>query len=36
MGLHKVAQTTEISAGQGKTINVEGRDIALFNVDGTF
>jgi len=32
----RVAGTTEIAAGQGKTIEVNGKRIALFNVDGTF
>jgi nitrite reductase/ring-hydroxylating ferredoxin subunit len=36
MGLHKVARTTDIPAGQGRTIDVEGREIAIFNVGGTF
>jgi len=32
----KVAQTSEIPAGQGKCVEVEGKRIAIFNVDGTF
>ena len=32
----KVAQTSEIPAGQGKCIEVEGKRIAVFNVDGTY
>jgi nitrite reductase/ring-hydroxylating ferredoxin subunit len=32
----KVAETTDIPAGQGKTVEVDGKRIALFNVGGTF
>ena len=32
----KVAQTDEIPAGQGKCVEVEGKRIAIFNVDGAF
>ncbi len=32
----KVAQVGELSPGQGKRVQVEGNDIALFNVNGTF
>ncbi len=32
----KVAQISEIPAGQGKCIEVEGKRIAVFNVDGTY
>jgi NAD(P)H-dependent nitrite reductase small subunit len=32
----KVAQASEIPAGQGKCIEVEGKRIAIFNVDGTY
>ena len=32
----KVAQTSEIPAGQGKCVEVNGKRIAIFNVDGTF
>ncbi len=32
----KVAQTSDLAPGQGKTVDVEGQRIALFNVDGTF
>lgn len=32
----RVATTSEIPAGQGKTVEVDGKQIALFNVDGTF
>jgi nitrite reductase (NADH) small subunit len=31
-----VATTTEIRAGQGKTVEVAGKQIAVFNCDGTF
>ncbi len=32
----KVLQTSDLAPGQGKTVDVEGQSIALFNVDGTF
>ncbi len=32
----KVAQTSDIPAGQGKCIEVEGQRIAIFNVDGSY
>ena len=32
----KVAQTSELSAGTGKVVQADGRNIALFNVEGTF
>ncbi len=32
----KVAETSDLQPGEGKTVNVNGRDLALFNVDGTF
>jgi nitrite reductase (NADH) small subunit/3-phenylpropionate/trans-cinnamate dioxygenase ferredoxin subunit len=32
----KVAQTDEIPAGQGKCVEVEGKRIAIFNMDGTY
>ena len=32
----KVAEAGEIGAGQGRVVEVEGRVLALFNVDGTF
>ena len=32
----KVGETKDLAAGQGKTIDVNGREIALFNVGGTF
>lgn len=32
----KVASTTELKAGENKVVNVNGTDVALFNVDGEF
>ena len=32
----KVAKTSEIPAGQGKCVEVEGRRLAIFNVDGSY
>ena len=32
----KVAQTSDLAPGSGTTVNVEGKRIALFNVQGTF
>ena len=32
----KIAAVEEVPPGQGRTIRVEGRQIALFNVDGDF
>jgi nitrite reductase (NADH) small subunit len=32
----KVAQVNEVPAGQGKCVEVDGKRIALFNIDGTF
>jgi nitrite reductase (NADH) small subunit len=32
----KVCKTTDILAGSGKTVDVNGKSVALFNVDGTF
>ncbi|MGH7898673.1 MAG: Rieske (2Fe-2S) protein [Candidatus Binatia bacterium] len=32
----KVAETGELAPGQGKTVDAAGREIALFNVGGTF
>jgi nitrite reductase (NADH) small subunit len=31
-----LAQTDDVSPGQGKVFEAEGQTIALFNVDGTF
>lgn len=30
------AKVSEINEGEGKVVNVNGREIALFNVEGTF
>ena len=35
-GFVKVAKSDEIQPGQGKMVEVDGRKIALFNVDGAF
>jgi nitrite reductase/ring-hydroxylating ferredoxin subunit len=35
-GFVKVAKTDEIVSGQGKMIEVGGKKIALFNVEGSF
>ena len=32
----KVAEVTELGPGAGKTVEVEGVSLALFNVDGTY
>ena len=32
----KIAQTGDLSPGEGKVFDAEGQTIALFNVDGTF
>lgn len=32
----KVAQTSEIPSGQGKCVEVDGKRIAIFNVDGLY
>ncbi|MDA1016714.1 MAG: non-heme iron oxygenase ferredoxin subunit [Planctomycetota bacterium] len=32
----KVADVTELQPGEGKTVDVEGVSLALFNVDGTY
>ena len=33
---HAIAEVSELPAGQGRVVEVAGRQIALFNVDGTF
>src|SRR5262245_7604471 len=33
---HAIADVSELPAGQGRVIEVAGRQVALFNVDGTF
>ena len=35
-GFVKVCKKADIQAGSGKTVNVNGKDVALFNVDGNF
>ena len=32
----RVAEVTELEPGEGKTVEVEGVSLALFNVDGTY
>ena len=32
----KIAQTGDLSPGEGKVVEAEGQTIALFNVDGTY
>ena len=32
----KVAEVTDLEPGEGKTVEVEGVSLALFNVDGTY
>jgi len=32
----KVAETADVPPGRGRVVAVGGRDVALFNVDGTF
>ncbi len=34
--LIKVAEVTDLAPGQGKLVQVDEQDIALFNVDGTY
>ena len=34
--LHKVCDAEDLQPGQGRTFSVEGRSIALFNVDGKY
>ena len=34
--LIKVAETNEVPPGTAKAVDVEGRAVALFNVDGTY
>ena len=35
-GFVKVAKTNEVAPGQGKMVEVSGKKIALFNVEGSF
>lgn len=32
----KVAQTTDLASGEGKVVNADGTDVALYNVNGKF
>ena len=32
----KVASTADLKPGENKTVNVNGTEVALFNVDGNF
>jgi nitrite reductase/ring-hydroxylating ferredoxin subunit len=32
----KVASTNDIAPGQARLVNIKGRQIALFNIEGTF
>ena len=34
--LIKVAETNEVPPGTAKAVDVEGRPVALFNIDGTY
>ena len=34
--LVKVAEVTDLSPGEGKVVNARDKEVALFNVDGTF
>ena len=36
MSFVKVASVNDIKPGQGKSVNVDGVEIALFNIDGKF
>lgn len=31
-----IGQVSEINEGEGKVVNINGKEIALFNVEGTF
>ena len=35
-GFVKVCKTGDLAAGSGKTVNVNGKAVALFNVEGSF
>jgi len=35
-GFVKVGKTTDLSPGQGKSVEVSGKKIAIFNVDGSY
>jgi 3-phenylpropionate/trans-cinnamate dioxygenase ferredoxin subunit len=32
----KAASTSEIAPGQGRLVNIKGKEIVLFNIEGTF
>jgi len=32
----KAASTNEIAPGQGRLVNIKGKEIVLFNIEGTF
>jgi len=32
----KVANTNEVAPGQARLVNIKGKEIALFNIEGTF
>jgi nitrite reductase/ring-hydroxylating ferredoxin subunit len=32
----KIAQTDQVAPGKGKSVKAQGREVALFNVDGSF
>jgi nitrite reductase/ring-hydroxylating ferredoxin subunit len=34
--LVKIAETTEVPPGTARAVDVEGRAVALFNIDGTY
>ena len=34
--LTKVAEASDVAPGQGKVVEVQGKTLALFNIDGTF
>ena len=35
-GFVKVCKTSDLAAGSGRTVDVNGKAVAIFNVDGTF
>lgn len=32
----KAASTSDIAPGQGRLVNIKGKEIVLFNIEGTF
>ena len=36
MAQHKIAKISDIPEGQGKTLTVEGQEVAVFNKGGQF